>query len=250
MANPNRFDNFRELVATNAMAPASTNLFEVRIAPPIVLYENENNKANRIGEMYNSINYFASTVTVPSRAMTTAEVNNHGMMRRFATGQTNSEITISFLVVKDQRHRDFFESWMHWAASDSDNSVGFYDDYVSEITIMKWEHGANFKMVDRRKKKQSQKKGKQREGMHPQQVSAVWKLYGAFPTNISTMTFDNEQLGLLQMDIQFYFERFRFDQVSPKTLKSKKGRADTFYIDEVRRKVNGSGNPDVQRFAL
>ncbi len=75
-------------------------------------------------------------------------------------------------------------------------------------------------------------------------------MYGAFPTNISTMSFDNEQTSLLQMDIQFYFERYRFDQVSPATLKTKDGKRQVINYDEIQFRVSGSGNPDVQRFSI
>ncbi len=240
MGSPNRFNTFRDLIATNALAPATSNLFQIIMNPPPILWANE--KENRLRETFQNINYFANTVTTPSRALTTSEVNNFGMMRRFVTGQTNSEITISFLVTKDMQHRAFFETWLNSAASDADNTVAFYDDYVADIQIVKWEHGANFKLkADRRDK----------WGLNPMQSTAVWKLFGAFPVNISTMNFDNEQTGLLQMDIQFYFERYRFDQVSPATLKAKRrSRQNTFTFDEVKTRVKGSGNPDVQRYSL
>jgi len=236
MGNPNRFQDFREQIATNQLAPATSNLFEVRIPPPSIMGDtNLSRKAS------STINYFASTVTVPSRAITTGEINNVGMMRRFATGQTNSEISMSFLVTKDQRHRRFFEKWMHSAASDSDNTVAFYDQYVVDMEIIKWENGANFRVI-------------KREGdiglFNPAQSTAVYKIFGAFPTNISTMQFDNEQTSLVQMDVQFYFERYRMDQVSAGTLKYDGRPQKTILWDELPDKIAGSGNPDVQRFSV
>jgi hypothetical protein len=52
------------------------------------------------------------------------------------------------------------------------------------------------------------------------------------------------------MDIQFYFERYRFDQVSPATLKTKDGKRQVINYDEIQLRVSGSGNPDVQRFSI
>jgi hypothetical protein len=248
VATPNRFTDFREQIATNAGAPATSNLYQIILPLPAVFSDNTQNGTvnkqirNRAVNTVRNINYYASNVTVPSRAITTGEVNNFGMMRRFVTGQTNSEITISFLVTKDMQHRQFFEQWMNAAASDSDNTVGFYDNYVTDMMIIKWEHGANFKIKPKGYPKST--------GLHPSQASAVWKMYGAFPTNISTMSFDNEQTSLLQMDIQFYFERYRFDQVSPATLKTKDGKRQVINYDEIQLRVSGSGNPDVQRFSI
>lgn len=242
MPSPNRFEDFRSLIATNALAPASNNLFEIQIPPPAIL-----DRSAAVDEAWQTINYFATSVTVPSRAMTTSEVNNFGMIRRFATGQTASEITISFMVTKDQRHRMFFENWINAAASDSDNTVAFYDQYVTDMSVIKWEHGANFRVT----KDDSQDKSKSKAALNPSQSTAVWKLYGAFPTNISTISFDNEQLNLVQMDVQFFFERYRFDQVSRATLKAKPFKQQAvFTLDEIETKVAGSGNPDVQRFTI
>lgn len=247
--SPNRFNAFRDLVATGAGAPATSNLFQIVIPVPVVFNPVAGNgtTSQRVQtsarETLRNINYYASTVTAPSRAITTGEVNNFGMMRRFVTGQTNSEITISFLVTKDMQHRQFFEQWMNAAASDNDNTVAFYDNYVTDMSIIKWEHGANFKLKP---------KGYPRSaGVHPSQATAVWKMYGAFPTNISTLNFDNEQTNLLQMDVQFYFERYRFDQVSPKTLRSNgRSKKQVFNFEDVSKRVAGSGNPDVQRFSI
>jgi len=247
--SPNRFDAFRDLVATGAMAPATSNLFQIVIPLPVVFNPTILNGTtstkvqNKARETLRNINYYASSVTAPSRAITTGEVNNYGMIRRFVTGQTNSEITVSFLVTKDMQHRQFFEQWMNAAASDNDNTVSFYDNYVTDMSIIKWEHGANFKLKP---------KGYPRSaGKHPSQATAVWKMYGAFPTNISTMNFDNEQTSLMQMDIQFYFERYRFDQVSPATLRSNgRRKKKVINYEDVINKVSGSGNPDVQRFSI
>jgi len=109
--SPNRFDAFRDLVATGAMAPATSNLFQIVIPLPVVFNPTILNGTtsttvqNRARETLRNINYYASSVTAPSRAITTGEVNNYGMIRRFVTGQTNSEITVSFLVTKDMQHR-------------------------------------------------------------------------------------------------------------------------------------------------
>ena len=81
------------------------------------------------------------------------------------------------------------------------------------------------------------------------QSTAVYQIYGAFPVNVSTMTLDNEQTSLLLMEVEFYFERYRMDPVSPKTLKHKQKQS-SFTWEEVRLRVEGSGNPDVQRYSV
>lgn len=214
MRNPNSFNHFRELVAKNTLEPASSNLYEVRIAPPAAFLENFS--VSYLREIGDAINYFASSVTVPSRAVTTGEVNQFGMLRRFATGQTNSSINMSFLVTKNNIHRDFFEKWVNLSASDMDNTVGFYDDYVTEMQIVKWEKGSNVVVSTTR---QIPGRGEVRTKSTVNQAVGVYKLYGVFPTNISTLTFDQEQTNLLQLDITFNFERYRFDTLQEYTLR-------------------------------
>ena len=125
-------------------------------------------------------------------------MNNVGQIRRFATGQTASEINIQFILTKDQRHRYFFEQWLNHTASDSDNTVGFYDDYVVDMEILKYENGP--------------------EG---HQQTAAYKFYGAFPHNVGQIQLNNEQTNLVQLDVAFYFERYRMDQTMPQTLRAK-----------------------------
>ncbi len=245
MPNPNRFNTFRDLVATNALAPAVSNLWEFRIPPPLFMSFGGGLSA-KTKEFVSNVNYYATSVTVPSRAVTTGEINNFGMIRRFATGQTNSSVNVSFLVTKDQSHRAFFERWLNYAASDADNTVGFYDDYVSDMSIIKWENGTNFKIAGQ---PPEDAENKDMFDFNPQQSTAVYQLYGAFPINISTMTLDNEQTNLLQMDIEFYFERYRFDQVGTKQLKYKEIQP-VYTWEEIQLRVEGSGNPDVERFSV
>lgn len=249
MRSPNSFNHFRELVAKNTLEPASSNLYEVRIAPPAAILANF--PATYLREVGDAINYFASSVTVPSRAVTTGEVNQFGMMRRFGTGQTNSQINMSFLVTKNNIHREFFERWTNLVASDMDNTVGFYDDYVTEMQVVKWEKGSNVVVSDKRN---IPGRGEVTTKATLNQATAVYKLYGIYPTNISTLTFDQEQTNLMQLDIQFYFERYRFDTIKEDTLKypgpSWDQRNNVYAPAEVDQLAQNSLNPDAAGYGL
>jgi hypothetical protein len=48
--------------------------------------------------------------------------------------------------------------------------------------------------------------------------TAVWQMYGAFPFDISAMTLNNGPADLLKIDVDFKYERFRFDTVAEDTL--------------------------------
>ena len=195
---PNSFKDFKDMIGRSAGSmPMTSNLYQVNLGAPNILREGIYDPVKLI-EAERTIDYYASSVTLPSRAVTTGEINNIGQIRRFATGQTVSEITIQFLVTKDQRHRYFFEQWMNHTASDGDNTVAFYDDYVIDMEILKYENGP--------------------EG---HQQTAAYKLYGAFPHNVGQLQLNNEQTNLVQLDVAFYFERYRMDQTMPQTLRAK-----------------------------
>ena len=177
--------------------PMTSNLYQVNLGAPNILREGIYDPVKLI-EAERTIDYYANSITLPSRAVTTGELNNVGQIRRFATGQTASEINIQFILTKDQRHRYFFEQWLNHTASDSDNTVGFYDDYVVDMEILKFENGP---------------KGHQQ--------TAAYKLFGAFPFNVGQLELNNEQTNLVQLDVAFYFERYRMDQTMPQELRAK-----------------------------
>ena len=149
--SPNYFQTFQEAIAMGHLEPSRNNLFEIVMSIPIVLQpgavalpstawlDSDANGRN----IRKNISLFATSVTVPSRNVATTEVHVHGMNRSYASGQSPTDLDITFLVTKDNQHRAFFEQWMHNCASDADNTVGFYDQYVTQLQIVKWESGSN-----------------------------------------------------------------------------------------------------------
>ena len=222
--SPNYFQTFQEAVALGHLEPARNNLFEIVMNIPVVLQpgavtypgqawlDSDANGRN----IRKNISLFATSVTVPSRNVATTEVHVHGMNRSYASGQSPTDLDITFLVTKDNQHRAFFEQWMHNCASDADNTVGFYDQYVTELQIVKWESGSNTwlnKIVGEGSDRTEYK-------FRMNQATAVYKCYGVFPKNIGTMTLNNEARSLLELNIQFQMERYRFDTVNIDGLKS------------------------------
>ena len=222
--SPNYFQTFQEAVAMGHLEPARNNLFEIVMSVPIVLQpaavaypaqawlDSDANGRN----IRKNISLFATSVTVPSRNIATTEVHVHGMNRSYASGQSPTDLDITFLVTKDNQHRAFFEQWMHNCASDADNTVGFYDQYVTELQIVKWESGSNTwlnKIIGEGSDRTEYK-------FRMNQATAVYKCYGVFPKNIGTMTLNNEARSLLELNIQFQMERYRFDTVNIDGLKT------------------------------
>jgi hypothetical protein len=157
-------------------------------------------------EHYDAMNYFASSVTVPGRRVTTSEVRDIGVSRKYATNTAFGDLQVEFLVTKDQYHRDFFETWMQSTASDSENRVGLYEEYTSNISVIKWENSSNVVYKD-----PSPLLGGGTARLN--RSSAVWQMYGAFPYDMSEQSFDNGPTGLVKLNVNFFFERYRFDKI-------------------------------------
>ena len=202
---PNSFKRFQDQVMSGYKTPSKSNLFEVRVQIPasVILKESTFGTERNSLEHVDAMNYFASAVTVPGRRVTTSEVRDIGVSRKYATNTAFGDLQIEFLVTKDQYHRDFFETWMQSTASDAENRVGLYEEYTSNISVIKWENASNVVYSD------PSNKGTARLN----RSSAVWQMYGAFPYDMSEQSFDNGPTGLVKLNVNFFFERYRFDKI-------------------------------------
>ena len=205
---PNSFKRFQDQVMSGYKTPSKSNLFEVRVQIPssVILRESTFGTERSNLEHVDAMNYFASSVTVPGRRVTTSEVRDIGVSRKYATNTAFGDLQVEFLVTKDQYHRDFFETWMQSTASDSENRVGLYEEYTSNISVIKWENASNVVY-----KEPTPLLGSGTARLN--RSSAVWQMYGAFPYDMSEQSFDNGPTGLVKLNVNFFFERYRFDKI-------------------------------------
>lgn len=204
--SPNSFTRFKDLVTSGAKEPARSNLYSVLLEIPPV-FKADPTFIKTYQEHYEAINYFADTVTIPGRRITTGNVRDVGAMRRYATDTTFGEANFSFILTKDLYHRAFFERWMNYIATDAENRATFYDEYTTQLMIKKWEVGSNviYKTTTKDNKPISSRLNKS---------TGVWQMYGVFPFDMSSTALNNGPTDLLKLDVSFYFERYRFDTVS------------------------------------
>ena len=205
---PNSFKRFQDQVMSGYKTPSKSNLFEVRVQIPqsVMMKESTFGTERNTLEHFDAMNYFASSVTVPGRRVTTSEIRDIGVSRKYATNTAFGDLQVEFLVTKDQYHRDFFETWMQSTASDAENRVGLYEEYTSNISVIKWENASN---VVYREPTPLLGSGTARLN----RSSAVWQMYGAFPYDMSEQSFDNGPTGLVKLNVNFFFERYRFDKI-------------------------------------
>ena len=209
----NSFVRFKDQVMSGYKTPSKSNLFSLQmtIPPSVALKESVFGTQRQTQEHYDAINYFASSVTVPGRRVTTSEVRDVGVSRKYATNTAFGDLQVEFLVTRDQYHRDFFETWMQTTASDQENRVGLYEEYTSTIQVLKWENGSNIVYETPNIPYKNAQTRLNRS-------SAVWQIYGAFPYDMSEQNFNNGPADLVLLKVNFFFERYRFDKVGNRSV--------------------------------
>ena len=156
-----RYPSFQEFLANTKgkdNAPSFTNLFSVRfVSPPMMQYSvptgfvgpvQENPPSGRFDVNQTSndlswlLDYYADTVNLPSKQITTSQTPYVGSPFKYATNTAYSQISINFRMPRSQYSRNFFERWTTMMASDSEQYTRYYKDYVSpKMMVYKWERG-------------------------------------------------------------------------------------------------------------
>jgi len=153
------------------------------------------------GSLARNLSYYANEVSIPSRQITTGEQKPVGSMYRYPTSTTFSEISMQFTLPRNMLTRTFFERWMNYISNDANQYVSpYFDCVVPEVNIWKLERGGGAPVS----------KPGLRPGAQYNQVTAVWRLYNVFPFNISSFSLSNAQSNIINMEVSFYYERYRF----------------------------------------
>lgn len=200
-------------------APAFANLFSVHFSTPPMLQSYGAKYNPETGDLRNLLNYYADSVNLPSKQVTTGTYNQLGSAIRYATGSTFSQISISFRVPRSGETRAFFEKWIALMANDASQYTDYYDNYVCPtLRIYKWERGGGELAIGKRNMlRQVRESGITRyTAMTPKvdQLTGAYELRKVFPYNIGSIQLDNSQNKLMTLNVQFYYERYRFYQAA------------------------------------
>ena len=152
MAIPNKeqaqYNSLQEFIGffkNEPNAPSYSNLFSVHFSTPPMLqngaYGMNTTKYEPQREVLRTLlNYYAESVNLPSKQVTTGTYNQLGSAIRYATGSTFSQISITFRVPRSGETRAFFEKWISMMANDARQYTDYYNNYVcNTLRIYKWE---------------------------------------------------------------------------------------------------------------
>ena len=247
MAIPNptfaRYPSFQEFLAKTKgkdNAPSFSNLFSVRFVSPRMLQtpvanvnigpiqQNPPPRAFDVDQTSNDLSwlldYYADTVNLPSKQITTSQTPYVGSPFKYATNTAYSQISINFRMPRSQYSRNYFERWTTMMASDSEQYTRYYSDYVCpKMMIYKWERGGGGLAVTDPELISSIRESGNADILlaRKYQLTAAWELQNLYPYNIGSVQLNNSNAQTMTLSVGFYYERYRFytaDQFDSNTI--------------------------------
>ena len=231
MAIPNpqgaRYPSFQEFISRTKgrdNSPSFTNLYSVRFMSPSMM--RTYTPANFLGPVQTEkfdigmsndlewlLDYYADTVNLPSKQVTTSQTPYVGSPFKYATNTTYSQISIQFRMPRSQYSRNFFERWTTLMASDSEQYTRYYNDYVCpKMMIYKWERGGGGLAVSDPELIASIRESGSADMLlaRKYQLTAAWELRNLYPYNIGSIQLNNSNAQTMTLSVGFYYERYRF----------------------------------------
>ena len=231
MAIPNpqgaRYPSFQEFISRTKgrdNSPSFTNLYSVRFMSPSMM--RTYTPANFLGPVQTEkfdigstndldwlLDYYADTVNLPSKQVTTSQTPYVGSPFKYATNTAYSQISINFRMPRSQYSRNFFERWTTMMASDSEQYTRYYNDYVCpKMMIYKWERGGGGLAVTDPELIASIRESGSADMLlaRKYQLTAAWELRNLYPYNIGSIQLNNSNAQTMTLSVGFYYERYRF----------------------------------------
>ena len=231
MAIPNpqgaRYPSFQEFISRTKgrdNSPSFTNLYSVRFMSPSMM--RTYTPANFLGPVQTEkfdigstndldwlLDYYADTVNLPSKQVTTSQTPYVGSPFKYATNTAYSQISINFRMPRSQYSRNFFERWTTMMASDSEQYTRYYKDYVCpKMMVYKWERGGGGLAVSDPELIASIRESGSADMLlaRKYQLTAAWELRNLYPYNIGSIQLNNSNAQTMTLSVGFYYERYRF----------------------------------------
>ena len=194
--------------------PSFTNLFSVHFSTPPMLRDQTATDmfVTETGDISILLDYYAKSVNLPSKQITTGQITDVGAGFKYATGTAFSQVAMTFTIPRSQLTRNFFERWTRLMANDGNQYTDFYTNYCCpRVMIYKWERGAgDDAFADPRMLRALRDSGDNFLLAKKNKLTAAWELRNVFPYNIGSVQLDNGQAKTMDLSVQFYYERYRF----------------------------------------
>lgn len=152
------------------------------------------NVPNKLGLIRsNSLSIRAESIEIPGRSVQSTSYRDYGAPREIGYAATYMPISITFLCSTDMRERKLFNDWQdliignhrkqNGHANGQSFNVGYYDDYVADISIEQLDESGNktFKAV----------------------------LLEAYPKTVNAISMSYSSDELMKLTVQFQYRIFK-----------------------------------------
>jgi len=136
----------------------------------------------------------AEAAEIPGRSLATVDqrFDNYSPIARVVTGQTYTDVTVTFLLSEDLREKEYFERWQESAVqtgafqdigAQTKNNPQYYNDYVGVVEIRQYGAAGDLR--------------------------SVHKLDNAFPIVVGGVQMNWGDEGFARLQVTFSYQRYR-----------------------------------------
>ena len=228
------------LAAVNKHGIARTNRYDVTI--------HELNRVMRGNE--NELRHFVSSVTLPGRDIQTNRIQLSNRAQALPNDFSfDGVISISYYVDSTHIIKYAFEEWMKYVVNSDDYTIGYHDDYVSDMTIRVLDYQLDNPDDFNNPKSFKQQlidKFKQVPDAAPKFIDApvaIYDIINAYPVKISSINLSNDaRNSMMQLNVDLAFERMNSSYIYMGDILSKvnqKEKVGDSVFDKMKDKLTG-----------
>ena len=92
--------------------------------------------------MRQSLSMLCDTATLPTKSLATFEKSIYGPVKAMPYRMTFTEASMSFIMRDQMNEKKYFDAWQNKIVDQKSGNLGFFDDYVCDITIQKFSRAA------------------------------------------------------------------------------------------------------------
>ena len=90
------------------------------------------------GIMRRQLSFLCDTATLPTKSLATFEKSIYGPVKAMPYRMTFTEASMSFIMTDSMNEKKYFDAWQNKIVDQQTGNLGFFDDYVCDISIKKF----------------------------------------------------------------------------------------------------------------
>tara|TARA_Y100000034_G_scaffold91101_1_gene109834 strand:+ start:78 stop:632 length:555 start_codon:yes stop_codon:yes gene_type:complete len=92
--------------------------------------------------VHRRLSILCENVTLPTKSLATYEKSIYGPVKAMPYRMTFTEASMSFIMTDSMQEKKYFDAWQNKIVDPKTGNLGFFDDYVADISIKKFSRTA------------------------------------------------------------------------------------------------------------